>query len=650
MTDLHQALPVLATAQVAAHPLDQLSGAEVALAVQIIRQQRQLDQRVRFVSVNLHEPAKEVVLQFTAGSPIAREALIVLLDNLDGATYEAIVSLSEGHVSSWKHIPDVQPPFLLDEFFECEQAVKTDANYQEALRKRGITDLDLLMVDPWSAGYYGDKDEKRRLAQALTWVRSTPGDNGYAHPVQGLIAFVDLNTMEVVSIVDNEIVPLPPAPGNYTPEAVGPLRTSIKTIDIQQPDGPSFSVDGYAVQWEKWHLRIGFTTREGLVLHTVNYEDQGKLRPIIYRAALGEMVVPYGDPGSEHNRKNAFDIGEYGLGMLTNSLELGCDCLGHIHYFDANMTNSHGNLFTIKNAVCMHEEDHGILWKHVDWRTNQTEVRRSRRLVISFIATVGNYEYGYFWYLYQDGTIEFEIKLTGIMNTGALPPGVKSKYGQLIAPQLYAPIHQHIFNVRLDMMVDGLNNSVYEVNTVSEPGGPANPHGNAYYAEATLLEHELAAQRTIEPHSARYWKITNPESRNALGDPVAYKLMPGSNTFPFVQPDSYVAQRAGFIQKHLWVTPYQPEERFPAGEYPNQHKGGAGLPSWTQADRSVENTDIVVWYTMNIHHIPSPEDWPVMPAHYINFMLKPVGFFDHNPALDIPPSEPKQGHCCAHTA
>jgi primary-amine oxidase len=538
---------------------------------------------------------------------------------------------------------------MIDEFFECEQMLKAHPDFQAALRKRGITNFDLVMVDPWSAGNYGTKEEQtQRLTRTLSWVRSDPNDNGYAHPIEGLLALVDLNKMEVVRIEDNGVVPLPPEPGNYTVEAVGQLRPDLKTIDISQPDGPSFTVNGHEVHWQKWHFRVGFTTREGLVLHTLSYEDKGRLRPVLYRASLAEMVVPYGDPSDSHYRKNAFDVGEYGVGMLANSLEFGCDCLGYIHYFDALMTNSRGNVVKLPNAICMHEEDYGILWKHIDWRTNQTEVRRSRRLVISFIATVGNYEYGFFWYLYQDGNIQFEVKLTGIMNTSAVPPGVKPKHGQLVAPQLNAHVHQHIFNIRLDTMVDGLNNSVYEVHTETEPLGPENPYGNAFFPKATLLSNEAEGQQVIDPFSSRYWKIVNPSELNSLGEPVAYKLMPGENTVPYAHPESSVMKRAGFARKHLWVTPYHPAQRYPAGDYPNQHAGGAGLPAWTQENRSVENTDVVVWYTMISHHIPRPEDWPVMPAGYIGFMLKPVGFFDRNPALDVPPTAPTHDSCCEH--
>ena len=253
------------------------------------------------------------------------------------------------------------------------------------------------------------------------------------------------------------------------------------------------------------------------MIHTVGYEDQGRVRPVRYRAALLDIVVPYGDPRKDHYRKNAFDAGEYGLGSLTNSLTLGCDCLGEIYYFDAVMNDGRGGPFTIPNAVCMHEEDYGILWKHVDWRTGQTEVRRSRRLVVSSIATVGNYEYGFFWYFYQDGTIQLEIKLTGIVNTAGIAAGETPKYGTVVAPQLKAHVHQHFFNFRLDMSVDGEGNTTYEVNTVADPLGPDNPHGNAFYAEATPLKTKLEAQRVVDPMSGRNWVVSNPSVKKALG-------------------------------------------------------------------------------------------------------------------------------------
>jgi primary-amine oxidase len=256
---------------------------------------------------------------------------------------------------------------------------------------------------------------------------------------------------------------------------------------------------------------------------------------------------------------------------------------------------------------------------------------------VSFVATVGNYEYGFFWHFYQDGTLQCEVKLTGIMNTTALSGG-PSEYGVEIAPSLNAPFHQHIFVARLDMAVDGENNSVYEVNTSGLPMGDQNPHGNAFRAVATLLATEKEAMRSTNAATARFWRIVNRESKNGLGQPVSYRLVPGENCPPFAQPEAAVMKRAGFAANHLWVTPFQADERYPAGDYPNQNPGGDGLPRWTATNRPVDNTDIVVWNVFSHAHVPRPEDWPVMPVASIGFQLKPDGFFPRNPALDVPPT------------
>jgi primary-amine oxidase len=260
--------------------------------------------------------------------------------------------------------------------------------------------------------------------------------------------------------------------------------------------------------------------------------------------------------------------------------------------------------------------------------------------VVSCFATVGNYEYGFFWYLYTDGTIQYEVKLSGVLSTGALPVGEQPRFGNLVAPGLYGPHHQHFFNVRLDMQVDGERNSVYEVDAAALPPGPDNPYGNAWVTKKTLLARESEARRLIDPFVARTWYIVNPNQINELGQPTCFKLMPGDNVLPLQQEGSQAFARAQFAYKHLWVTAYEPREMFAAGDYPNQHGSPGGLVEYQKADRPLENEDLVVWYSFGAHHVVRPEDWPVMPVTYAGFMLKPVGFFDGNPALDMPRSMP----------
>jgi primary-amine oxidase len=455
--------------------------------------------------------------------------------------------------------------------------------------------------------------------------------------------------MKVIRVEEYGHWPLPPEGCNYAADRVPNQRKDIKPLEITQADGPSFQVDGNVVRWQKWSFVIGFGGREGLTLHNLCYEDKGRKRSVLYRASLSEMVVPYGDPAPQQARKNAFDAGEYGLGYCANSLELGCDCLGLIKYFDGHLCTSRGEPLTVRNAVCMHEEDFGILWKHTDRRLpDKPEVRRSRRLVVSSIATVENYEYGFFWYLYQDGNIQFEIKLTGVLSLGTLQPGEKSKYGALIAPQLYAPNHQHFFNVRLDLDIDGGPNTVYQHDIIADPPGAANSFNNAFHVQATRLEREKQARANLNVETARTWKIVNEKVKNAVGEPVGYKFFPGDNSVPYASRDAWWRKRAGFVNHHVWVTPFREEEKHAGGDYPNQSQGGDGLIKWTEQDRPIADTDIVLWYTFGHTHLPRPEDYPVMPTAYIGFMLKPNGFFDLNPANDVPPSAKKaaKGGCC----
>ncbi|MGH2812503.1 MAG: primary-amine oxidase [Actinomycetota bacterium] len=623
----------------AAHPLEPLTAEEITEAVATIRKHADLGDAARFAYITLNEPPKETVLGFVAGDPVDREAFAVVFDRATAKTYEAVVSVSKGEVRSWNDVPGVQPLILIEEMMMAFEAVKADERYRAALERRGITDLDKVSNDPWSAGNYTSEVEPgRRVVRVLSYLRNHPEDNQYAHPIEGLIADVDLLNFEVLAVHDYGEVPVPEADGNYDQESVGVVRTDLKPLDIVQPEGASFEVSGNEVRWQRWSFRVSMHPLDGLVLHTVGYADGGRVRPILYRAGLAEMVVPYAETSPGHRWKNVFDAGEYGIGRFpfVNSLEVGCDCLGTIHYLEAVAAAESGDPIPIPNAICIHEEDAGILWKHWDFVSGKTEVRRSRRLVVSSVHTVGNYEYGFYWYFYQDGTIQLEIKFTGILQTMAVPPGEAPAQGELVAPNLGAPHHQHLFCYRLDFDVDGLNNSIEETEAALVAEGADNPYGAAWAATTRVLSTESEAQRVADPAKGRQWKIVNPGVSNALGRPTAYRLIPSASPTLLAHAGSVAAKRAGFATKNLWVTPYAPSERRAAGDYPNLARNGSGLPEWTAADRSVENTDLVVWYVVGLTHIARPEDWPVMPVELAGFTLKPAGFFDRNPALDVP--------------
>ncbi len=560
-----------------------------------------------------------------------------------GEIDELIVSLPQKRVMAKNTVAGEYPQFGFGEIQQAIEVVRADAGVAEAVAKRGITDTSKLQVDTWPTGNMGlDVEEGRRTTRCILFYREDPTDNGYARPVDGLMVFVDLDEMAVYHIWDIGEWPVPAELSNYDAGSVTP-RTGLQTIDITQPDGPSFTVtDGNHIHWQNWDVRVLMDHTEGLVLQSLGWTDGDRRRPIIRRASLAEMVVPYGEVRESQAFKNALDVGEIGLGRCVNSLVLGCDCLGDITYLDTAWCLEDGTAVGVDQAICIHEEDFGIAWKHSDSSTQTSEVRRNRRLVISSIFTVGNYDYGIFWYLYLDGTIQMEIKLTGIVTTMGYAEGDDLTYSALVAPEVAAPIHQHLFCARFDMEVDGPINTAYRVDVEVDPPGPRNPHHNAFRAVATRLESEQQAIDDVAQHKARTWRIVNESETNRLGQPTGYKLLPADTSTLFPLPESRIAQRAGFATHNVWVTPTDRSQRFPAGNHVTQSApDDRGLPAWTEADRSIVATDLTLWHTFGLTHSARPEDYPVMPVEYARCTFVPVGFFDRNPALDIPPSD----HC-----
>lgn len=617
----------------ASHPLDSLTADEVLAVTRAVHKHADFGPKILFEAVELREPEKAEVRAFKPGNSLARFARATVFRSSGTGVWRLVISLADEQVVSVDHRPQARPMIQMEQFMAMEEIIKADPRFIEGCKKRGIDDLSLVCIDPWTAGNFGFPDEEgRHLCHTFAWLRTREFDNLYAHPIEGLNAIVDIKTSEVIRVDDHGVTPVPMAEHNYESRFQTEFRDHLKPINVEQPDGVSFALNGRCITWHDWSLVIGFNPRESLTLHDIQFAG----RPVVYRASLSEMVVPYGSPKNGHYRKSVFDVGEYGLGRLVNSLELGCDCLGAIQYLDVDVNDMYGKIFTIPKAICIHEEDNGILWKHSDWRTGTVEVRRARRLVISSIATVGNYEYAMYWYFYLDGTMEFEIKTTGILNTAAGKPGEGDKFSVEVAAGVFGQIHQHIFCARIDLAIDGDKNSALECDTYAEPMGETNPYGNAFYQEETVLKTEQTAARCISPQHQRYWKFINPSKTNAMGAPVAYKLEPKDCVTPYLNVDSPSGKRAGFIRNHLWVTAYHPEERYPAGDYMNHSDGSDGLPKFIADDANVENTDIVAWHTFGLHHQPRLEDFPVQPMISAGFKLMPTGFFDRNPCLDLP--------------
>ena len=619
------------------HPLDSLSAEEVSAAVKIFREHHG-DEKAFFSSIGLKEPDKSDVL---GRKRVSRVIELMGVDQRADGGFVALVDVTQKKwLTTTRLNLDAQVAYNVADFGTAIILTKSNAQWLERVAARGVDvsteeALALIQIDPWPAGGYAHESipKGHRALRCIAFVKEDATDNGYARPVHGLIAHVDVTARKVTHIEDSGVIPMPTASGRYDATIPSAIRGDLKPLSITQPEGTSFKVEGNKVLWQGFEVRASVHPVNGLVLHELSLQE----RPILYRAALSEMVVPYGDSDPMHSWKHVLDASEYNMGTMINSLKLGCDCLGEIHYLDSHQVTFDGKPRTIENAICIHEEDYGIQWKHHNASANTTEVRRSRRLVISSVFSIGNYDYGFYWYLYLDGTIQMEIKLTGIVGVSAISAETfNPAQAPIIGENLASPVHQHLFCFWLDWHLDGGTNSLFENQIEVIPTSPDNPEGTQFQSVSRPLKTESEAIRDNAPHVSRNWKVVNPASRNKWGVPVAYKLLPAASPTMFAQAGSQIAQRAAFASHNLWATPYAEDELSAAGPSTVMHAGQGGLADMTAGNRNIDDCDLVMWHTVGLTHVPRPEDWPVMPVEYTGFHLIPVGFFNENPTLDLP--------------
>lgn len=550
-----------------AHPFDPLSTLEIDTAVSILRAQHG---KLYYNAVTLLEPPKSQMLKWLADpdhTPRPTRIADIVVITTEGKIFDGHVDLNEQKVIKWEETPGVQPLITMEDLNAVEAVMRKDPGVIKQCGISGIPPEDMHKVhcDPWTIGYDERFGNSVRLQQALMYYRPHVDDSQYTYPLD-FCPIYDSNKKQIIHIdIPKVRRPVSKAPANNydvkSIEAEGGFRTDLKPINITQPEGVSFKIKGRIVEWQNWSVHVGFNYREGIVLSNIGYSDkvESKVRSIFYRLSLTEMVVPYGNPEHPHHRKHAFDLGEYGGGYMTNSLSLGCDCKGSIHYMDADFVNKAGAATTIKNAICIHEEDAGILFKHTDFRDDSVIVTRARKLIISQIFTAANYEYCVYWIFHQDGTVQLEIKLTGILNTYAINPGEDTKgWGTEVYPGVNAHNHQHLFCMRIDPNIDGPNNTVFQVDAAQGPGevgSEENFYGNAFYAKKKKYTNPVEAMSDYDGATSRTWEMANENKLNPYSHkPVSYKLV--SREVPTLLPkkNSLVWKRAGFSRHAVHVT------------------------------------------------------------------------------------------------
>lgn len=624
-------VPVFLLAVQSVHPLEPLTEPEMRRAATIVRADQRYTSSSQFATLGFNEPPKKEVLSWRPGMPARREALALVFDWSANAFSEVTVDLTTDRIASWTVLRGKQPWVMKRDSDGVDSLVRADPRWQAAVRRRGIEDPSQLSIFGFPADAYFPlpNDGHRYLAASTHWRRPRDGI------LIGLVAFVDLTRLRVIQIKDTGSDNLwHPRVELDSIRRIPPSGQVPKPLEIRLPQGASYRIDGHQVEWLNWKFRFGIESRSGLILYQVSYRDGGIDRPVVYRAAPSEMVVPYGDPG--WRIWMPLDIGYVGLGNYSKtSLAAGRDVPEHATFFESVMHDEAGGPLVVPRAAAVYERDGGILWRHGD------ESRRARELVLEFYATVDNYDYGFRWVFHQSGTLELEAELSGQMGTRAvaaktaseLAPGIR-RYGTLVAPQVVAPNHQHFFSFQLDLDVDGQANRLHEMDVIGESALPY--QANGFATRETMLGTELAARRQMNLATSRMWKVTSSSRTNSLGQPTGYGLMPADNSTALVPPNAFIRRHVGFVNYHLWATPQRDNERYSAGAYAFINGRGEGLPRWTQANRSLVDQDLVLWYTMGVTHIPRPEDWPIMPVHRTGFKLVPLGFFGENPTIALP--------------
>ncbi|KAH6917114.1 peroxisomal copper amine oxidase [Coprinopsis sp. MPI-PUGE-AT-0042] len=680
------------------HPLDPLTPDEINAICLVVRHcaaETKAIKAIKFIFCSLLPAPKRDVLAYlgiptlSGASPgeskaIERKAETEFVDIVNGGTYNIVLTLIEDKWTIEKFTlrdKAFHPQITVEELEECEVIVQKDERVQALAREVGIKP-EQIFCDGWAIGYDERFPHSQRIQQALDFV---PVVDSNAHKVIHIVTAFLTPTIDfppvyrktengvalgVQSTVPpplgedsfkaskRERIPPPLKSFDFLPDLMAETeegghhpRADLKPLHIVQPEGVSFKVDGHVLEWQNWKMHIAFSHREGIALSTITYNDHGEIRPIFYRLSLAEMVVPYGVPEHPHPRKMAFDSGEYGMGTMAKELSLGCDCLGSIHYLPGAYATHSGNAFVIENVICIHEEDAGVLWTHHDYRPGgRGHTVRRRRLVVSMVCTLANYEYIWNYYFYQDGSIEFEIRLTGILLVAPLAQGEPNPYGMTVAPGINALYHQHLFSLRIDPMIDGLQNTVIESDIVplnAPTGSEANYAGNGFSSHDKVLRTETG--RPYDLSKERRWRIVNTNRKHyASGKDCGYAIgLKGAVAPMMMQPDSWAAKRASFLGNTLWVCRDAEGEGtgsqriWPSGKYVPQSRGEPSdcIAKWVTGEKDIVDEDILVYVTVGTTHIPRPEDWPVMPVEHLNVIFKPTSFFKANPSMDVPGSK-----------
>lgn len=642
---------LLAATPAPAHPLDGLTAEEMRRVTGILRAAGEADDRTRYPLIELIEPPKADVLAWSEGGPEPRRALVHMLGETGFRT--AVVDITGGAVESAGPAAG-QPMVLFEEFTGAMNAALAHPEMIAGLARRGLAPGDVFCLPLTAGNYLTPEYEGTRLMKVPCYVNPT-GSNYYARPVEGVFAVVDLLRNEAIRVVDEGVVPLPEDDWGYTPDEVaarGLPRPASSPVHLTQPGGPGYSLMGSQVEWDIWRFRLRVDKRPGIVLSNIDVSEGGRWRPVLYQAHLSEVFVPYMDPSPGWYFRTYMDSGEYGFGLFLSPLTAGVDCPGHATFLPALVNDDFGGPLEIPDAICVFERYVGDpAWRHFEvFAQGETtsvpaEGRPATELVVRTASVVGNYDYLIDYRFRQNGALSIDVGSTGqdavkgVATTSMedATAAADTAYGTLVAPNLVAPFHDHYFNFRLDFDVDGPVNHPAVLEIVAGEPADDSPRRSFWTVERSAPASELEARYTLSAMAPKYFLVANEAERTPLGHHPAYMVHHGNVAYgPFDYAADPPMRRNAYIEHTIWNTVYDPAQRYAGGELPMQSDGSDTLAEWVKADRPLQGTDVVTWFTAGFHHLPRAEDWPVMSTDWKTIHIVPYNFFTRNPALTLP--------------
>lgn len=642
------------------HPLDPLTADEINQLKQILSAKGLFSDKDLYTWVQAIEPPKERPL--TPGdAPPHRQALAVGISGAQKTGFELQVDLTAGQVIAQRWLGKLQPFFSTLEYEQATELLDASAPLKAAIEARGIQITgkisDQIFFDQYAPSRDASTDGNPTRLMRILFADRQGGQNNYGPHLEGLTALIDLYNHRILSITDTHG---PTARGKvphdvFNPEVRG-SQTHPQSDDA--PTGtsaPGFSLQGHHVQWGHWDFRFSFNQREGLVLHQIGRNDQGKIRSICYRASVSEMLVPYADPAPEWQWREFLDEGDYGLGTLSVQAQPGEHVPLNAATVDVVLASEALAPKTYAKRVFLYERSDGSPLCLFQQKAAAAYAPR-KELCIGFVASLGNYQYLYRWVFRPDASFGFEADLQGeTLNKTVVPqlcdvcstptasgagqavlPASDQRFGTIVYPEIDAVFHQHFCNLRLDFDIDGPQNAVEEVNVVRLPNDPAvNPQLRGYTLASTIFGKEGEAVRDDDATTNRSWVVYNPTQRSRTGHFAGYELVAGSTTFSPFQPSRF-GDKTSFAHHAFWVTQYDPDELYASGRYPNQADDSYRdhLSNYVAKDRSIFQRDDVIWYTLGLTHLPRQEDYPLISGARISVNFVPHNFFERAPFLE----------------